>query len=151
MEVLFKPSVLWFFVSLIFFVGELFNAGFIIFFFGIGALFVSIASLVFDLSINVQFGIFIIVSTASLFFFRSRITSAFKGDKEENKESFDDLIGEKAVVVKKIVPGLGGKVFFRGSNWEADSKFEIDKDEPVKIVEKNSIKLIVEPFEEKEI
>ena len=70
--------------------------------------------------------------------------------KDTPGDGFEGLKGEKAIVSKDILPGLGGKVFFRGCEWEADSEFEIKKEVQVVIKDSKSIKLIVEPILKKE-
>ena len=52
-------------------------------------------------------------------------------------------VGQRAVVKEKILPKLGGKVEFHGSNWEARADQEIAEGTVVEIIGKDNITLKV--------
>ncbi len=152
MEIFFKAEVLWVAAGLFFFIAELITPGFIVIFFGFGALFVALLCFLVDISLNVQLTCFLLFSLLLLFFLRSKVKSVFTGNRDNFTEGYvEDITGEKAVVVKKIEPATGGKVFFRGTEWEADSDSVIEADESVIITGRKSIRLVVKPTNKTEV
>ena len=70
--------LIWFLVGLPFFIAEMAIPGFILFFFGIGAWFVSIVTAIFpEISFNKQILLFSISSIGSLVLLRSYLKSVF--------------------------------------------------------------------------
>ncbi|MCB9480547.1 MAG: hypothetical protein H6680_01805 [Desulfobacteraceae bacterium] len=146
-----KPEVLWFITGLVMLVAELITPGFIIIFFGFGAWGVAIICLVFDISLDAQLSVFLVLSLLLLFLLRKKLSSVFTGTRQDvSDEGADDIIGEKAVASTDISPVSGGKVAFRGADWAADSDFEIKQGENVIITGRKSIRLIVQPFKKEE-
>lgn len=142
------PQVIWFVVGLILLVIEFATPGIIIIFFGVGAWIVALVCLFFDISLNVQLLIFIVSSVVLLATLRKRLKQIFQlqappGDSEEIKE----FVGQRAIVSREIKPKLKGKVEFRGSYWDAEADQPIGVGEPVEIVDKKNITLIVKPLD----
>ncbi|MGM0417447.1 MAG: NfeD family protein [Thermodesulfobacteriota bacterium] len=147
-----KPEILWFVAGFLLFAGELLTSGFIILFFGLGALVTAFICFFFDISLNIQLSLFLFSSILLLFLLRKKLSFVFTGDSSNSstREIEDDFTGKNAVVLKDIKPGFTGKVSFRGSEWSAKSETYLKSGEPVVITGKQSIKLIVEPFKKKE-
>jgi len=142
-----KPELFWFLFGLVMLLSEFAMPGLIIFFFGIGAWFVSVTCFLVDISINTQLSIFLISSVMLILFLRKRLKTIFMGrttSRDTTHEELDGFVGEKAIVTKQIAPNIQGRVEFHGSNWDAESDEFIEEGTTVKIVGKNSITFRVE-------
>jgi len=141
-----KPELIWFLVGLVLLVLELVTPGLIIGFFGIGAWIVGIVCLTTEISTNTQLLIFIAASVLSLLLLRKWLKGVFlghAGSKQDLTHDLEEFIGQRAVVKEKIVPKLGGKVEFHGSNWEARADEQIEQGTVVEIIGKENITLKV--------
>ena len=141
-----RPELIWFLVGLVLLILEFALPGLIIFFFGVGAWIVALICLVTDIGINTQLIIFIICSVLSLLILRRWLKGVFLGHtglKQDLKKNLEGFVGQRAVVREKIVPKLGGKVEFHGTNWEAHADQEIAEGTVVEIVGKDNITLKV--------
>jgi len=140
-----SPEVIWFVVGLILILLEFALPGLITVFFGIGAWIVALICLVVPIPLNTQLFIFIILSILSLMFlrkwFRNLIAKRTKDSVETDED--DEFFGHEALVVEKIMPKKLGRVEFRGSTWNAESRETIHPGKSVKIVGKKNITLIV--------
>lgn len=142
-------SLIWLIVGIVLLLAEVIMPGFIIFFFGIGALITSLSAYIFNIeSVNIQIIIFIVSSLLSLILLRKFFGKLFRGKVDSLKELKDEYIGKRAIVVHEIKPNsLKGKIEFNGTLWEADSDFFIDKDSVVEITGRRDLTLIVKPVE----
>ncbi|MCP4613605.1 MAG: NfeD family protein [Planctomycetes bacterium] len=141
-----QPEIIWFLVGLVLLIFEFILPGLIIAFFGVGAWVVALVCLITDIGINTQLIIFIIASVLSLLCLRKWLKGIFlghTGSKQNLKEKLDEFVGQKAVVKKKIVPKVGGKVEFHGTNWLAQADEEIAEGVMVEIISKDNITLKV--------
>ena len=141
-----KPEVVWFLIGLVLLVMEFVLPGLIIAFFGVGAWVVALVCLITDIGINTQLAIFIVCSVLSLLVLRRWVKGIFlghAGSRQDLKQNLEEFIGQRAVVKEKIVPKLGGKVEFHGTDWEARSDEEITEGTVVEIVGKDNITLRV--------
>jgi len=153
MEFEISNSVLvWFGVAIALFLVEIAVPGFILMFFGVGALLTSIlvAFGIID-SLFAQLLVFIISSLLSLIGFRMIWKGDLRGDVSHERkpgESMDDVKGKKARVLSDIRPGdIGGKVELFGTVWEAESDFIIDEGKIVEIIGRDNLVLKVKPLE----
>jgi len=141
-----KPEIIWFLIGLVLLVMEFVLPGLIIAFFGVGAWVVALVCLITDIGINTQLAIFIVCSVLSLLVLRRWVKGIFlghAGSRQDLKQNLEEFIGQRAVVKEKIVPKLGGKVEFHGTDWEARSDEEITEGTVVEIVGKDNITLRV--------
>ena len=141
-----KPEVIWFLAGLALLILEFALPGLIIFFFGVGACVVAVVCLITEISLNVQLIIFIGSSVLSLLLLRKWLKGVFLGhtaSKQDLKENLEEFVGQRAVVKEKILPKAGGKVEFRGTNWEAQAEEEIAEGTVVEIIGKDNITLKV--------
>jgi membrane protein implicated in regulation of membrane protease activity len=144
-----EPELIWFLVGLVLLIMEFALPGLIIGFFGVGAWIVAIVCLFSAYvtgSINAQLIIFIISSVLSLLCLRKWLKGVFlghTGSKQDLKQNLEEFVGQRAVVKEKIVPKLGGKVEFHGTNWEANADEEIETGTTVEIIGKDNITLKV--------
>lgn len=142
----------WFLLGIFFLAVEITHYGFIFFFFGIGAFLTAIISWIgITNSITVQLIFFILTSLITLFVFRRKLSSVFKGKvtgKMKPGDDIDNIAGERAIVKVRIGPNsLNGKVEFHGTLWEAQSDYVIEKDSVVEIVGRDNLTLKVKPVE----
>lgn len=146
-EILLSKEVIWFGIGLILFLLEFIFPGLVLLFFGVGAWVTSIAAYLFDINLNAQLILFIISSLISLAALRKLLRKKYieNGDLA-NDILEDEYVGKTAVAITAIPAGGKGKVEFKGSNWEALSDSDIALGDTVKIIDINSIKLIVTPI-----
>ncbi|HRE40423.1 MAG TPA: NfeD family protein [Ignavibacteria bacterium] len=142
-------SLVWFIVGIILLLSELIIPGFVIFFFGIGALVTSLIIFFVGIeSVPIQILIFLLSSILSLVLLRKYFSKLFKGKVDNKEELKDEFLGKKCLVINEIKPNsLKGKVELNGAIWEADSEFFIERGVTVEIIGRNNITLIVKPVE----
>ncbi|MBI5214766.1 MAG: NfeD family protein [Ignavibacteriae bacterium] len=148
MNTFLTSALFWFLLGIFFLLVEIYNYGFIFFFFGIGAFIVAMITWIGIIdSLTVQILMFLIISLVSLVFFRNTLSDTFKGKifgKLKPGQSFDDIKGEKAIVLSKIEPNkLDGKVEYHGTVWYAQSDEILEKGHVVEIVERVDLTLKV--------
>lgn len=143
MESFLSAAVIWFILGFVLLLLELAAPGFILFFFGLGAWVVALATLLFDISLNVQLLIFLISSITSVFLFRKWIRKKLGYKKAAKDILKDEIIGRTAKAETLISPNQQGKVYFRGTSWSASSTDVINEGEEVIIIGNDSIVLIV--------
>jgi len=113
-----KPELIWFLLGLALLITEFAMPGLIVFFFGVGACIVAIVCLLSSYvagSINTQLIIFIGSSVASLLLLRRWLKGIFLGhtvSKQDLRQNLEEFVGQRAVVVDKIVPKAGCKAHF---------------------------------------
>ena len=146
MENFMEPWVLWTVIGLGFLLLEFVLPGLIIFFFGLGALFVGLLCGVTDLSLNMQLLCFLVSSALFLFLLRRWVSSVFSGfvlTGNSESVSSDEFVGDHGVVVEPIQASKRGKIELNGSNWNAESDESIDTGERVEVISRSSLVLRV--------
>lgn len=136
----------WLIIAGLFFVGEIATVGFLIFWFGIGALIAMIVSF-FTSNIIIQTTIFVISSTI-LIFATKPFVKKFADVKKTNTNVYS-IIGKKALVIKTIGPIHSvGQIKINGEVWTAESENNqvIDEGSEVEILEIKGVKAIVKPI-----
>ena len=136
----------WLIIAGLFFVGEIATVGFLIFWFGIGALIAMIVSF-FTSNIIIQTTIFVISSTI-LIFETKPFVKKFADVKKTNTNVYS-IIGKKALVIKTIDPIHSvGQIKINGEVWTAESENNqvIDEGSEVEILEIKGVKAIVKPI-----
>ena len=134
---------IWLIISGAFFIGEIVTAGFLLFWFGIGALIAMISSF-FTSNVIIQTVIFLITSTLLLLITKPFVKK-FTNVKNTKTNAFS-IIGKKAVVTNDIDPIQGkGQIKVGSETWSAESKDQskITKDTEVEIVNITGVKAIV--------
>lgn len=127
-----RDYLLWFIIGGVFIITEIFVPGFVLIWFGIGAIIAGFSALL-GASQPFQIAIFFVISIASLV-----ITKVFmkkKEEKETYKVGAERLVGKTAFVTKTIIPGNFGEVKIEGELWIAQANEKIRYDEKV-IIEK---------------
>ena len=136
----------WLIIAGLFFVGEIATVGFLIFWFGIGALIAMIVSF-FTSNIIIQTTIFVISSTI-LIFATKPFVKKFADVKKTNTNVYS-IIGKKALEIKTIDPIHSvGQIKINGEVWTAESENNqvIDEGSEVEILEIKGVKAIVKPI-----
>ena len=143
MELLLQTPVIWFIIGFILLILEFVLPGLILFFFGVGAWFVAILSLFIDMSLNTQLIVFVITSVITILLLRKWVGKMLYGKKQPSELLEDEFLGKTARSETSISPGEDGKVFFKGTSWQASSEDWIGPGENVIITDTDSIILIV--------
>lgn len=134
----------WVIIAGLFFILEMATVGFLVFWFGIGALFAMIVSL-FTSNIAIQTAVFVISSTILLFFTRSFVNKFSKKEDTVQTNAYS-IIGKRGIVIKDINPVSGeGQIKVGTEVWSAKSKDEvkIEKGIEVEVLEINGVKAVV--------
>jgi inner membrane protein len=118
---------MWLAAGLVLVVAELATpGGFVIIFFGIGALAVgALALLGVVTSVPLQFLWFSVLSVASLAFLRGRVQSRIQ---TPPSSTVDSLVGVVAMVQDQMAPRAIGRVEVRGSMWAARNTSNVTLD-----------------------
>lgn len=134
---------IWLILAGIFFIGEIATTGFLVFWFGVGAL-LAMASSFFTSSIILQTVIFIISSTI-LILVTKPFVKKFVDIKTTNTNAYS-IIGKNALVIKEIDPiHSTGQIKVDGEVWSAENQNSevIPKGSEVKVIAIEGVKAIV--------
>lgn len=141
--------ITWLVILGVMIIAELATMGLTTIWFAGGALVAFIAALL-GAPVPAQIVLFFAVSFVLLFCTRPLVKKSFNVKRE--KTNAESLIGEQAVVLEPISNiAATGQVQIRGQEWSArtmDSGLQIPKDEIVRIVAIEGVKLIVEKIVE---
>ena len=133
----------WLIVAGICLVIEIATVGFLVFWFGIGALFAMITSF-FTNNLIIQTVVFILSSTVLLFFTRPFVNKF--SPKEKVKTNAFSIIGKKGIVTQTINPITGeGQVKIGSEVWSAKSSedVKIEKGLEIEVLDIDGVKAIV--------
>ena len=133
----------WLIVAGICLVIEIATVGFLVFWFGIGALFAMITSFFTD-NLIIQTVVFILSSTVLLFFTRPFVNKF--SPKEKVKTNALSIIGKKGIVTQTINPITGeGQVKIGSEVWSAKSSedVKIEKGLEVEVLDIDGVKAVV--------
>lgn len=144
MDNFFTAPVIWFIVGFAFLMLEFVVPGLILFFFAVGAWVVAILLLFTDLSINAQLIIFLATSVVTILLFRKWVKTILWQRKHSTELMEDEFLGKTGKAETIIAPGKNGKVYFKGTSWDACSQDVIEAGELVTIIGNDSILLIVQ-------
>lgn len=136
---------LWLIVAGVFFILEIATVGFLVFWFGIGALLALVVSLFTD-NLIIQTTVFVISSGLLVFLTRPFVNKFAKTDKVETNAF--SIIGKTGLVIEEIDPVLGiGQIKVNGEIWSARSEDDITikKGTQVEIHAIDGVKAIVTP------
>ena len=138
-------KMIWLFIAIIFAVAEMTTVTLTLVWFSISAIIMIFLSSIIE-NIVVQIVIYGILSTSML------VIATKKFVKEDENYKYDTnlqaILNEKAIV-KEDIPNIGtGLVVVRGEEWSAVSLNNeyIEKDEYVRVVKIEGVKLIVEKY-----
>ena len=138
-------AFLWSLLGVILIASEMIIPGFVIFFFGAGAVITGIASLLLPpvaSSFALQGLLWAGASVFSLLFLRRRFSRIFRGT-VLNKTTDAD-VGNSAVVSERITPESPGRVRYMGTTWRAISYTEtFEPGASVEILREDKLTLVV--------
>ena len=137
---------IWSLLGVLLIISEFFIPGFVIFFFGAGALLNGLLTTLLPV-LRPQFAIQIIIwlafSGVSLFGLRKYLSKVFKGRLLGSRDELE-FTGRQVEVIKQIRPDKPGRVRFAGTTWKAISYDETLKTgEKVEILEKKNLTFVV--------
>ena len=135
---------IWLITAGIFFIIEIITTGFLVFWFGIGALITMIFSF-FIPNVYIQSVIFIVSSTL-LMFFTKPLVNKFLNNKKTVATNANSIIGKKGIVIKEINSILGtGQIKINGEVWSAKTESDeiIPENSEVEVIEINGVKAVV--------
>ena len=146
MDILSILPYLWGIGGILLILSEFFIPGFVIFFFGAGALLNALLiALIPPLKSNIllQVLIWLAASGLSLFGLRRYFAKIFKGRLVDAGNS-SDFSGQKALVIEDIGPDKPGRIRFQGTSWKAFSYDEsLKAGEKVEILKKENLTFVV--------
>lgn len=138
---------IWLIIAGVCFIIEMMTVGFLVFWFGIGALLTMIISLIFPDNLILQATIFVISSTLLIFLTKPLVKKISKSDKKVATNAYS-IIGKKGIVTQDINPTFGiGQIKVAGEVWSAKTSdgSTIEKGTQVEIIKIDGVKAIVEP------
>lgn len=139
----------WLIVAGIFFIGEIFTAGFLVFWVGLGAILAMITSFFTD-SLIIQTAVFVVSSGLLLFLTRPFVNKYVAKDQDDVVTNAKSIIGRKAIVTEDIDPLKSvGLVKVGEEVWSAisDTQNLIPKGTKVEILDIDGVKVVVKPDE----
>lgn len=135
----------WLIIGILLMIGEVVTPGFVLFFFGIAALLLSLlTALLPGLNPYLQAILFSLFSFGSIFFCRRALKNIFKGKTLGTNGTLpSEFIGKTATVIERITPARPGKVEFNGANWKAKSDEILEPHATVTITAQENLTLTV--------
>ncbi len=148
----FNPQLIWFLIGLALVLFEFMAPGIILVFFGLGAWTAAISTWV-GLTTGWTASVLVFVVSSIIYlvllrrWFKARFIG-FEGDPQNPQENIDEFQGQIVLVTRSIGPDSDdGQVEFKGAPWTARSKSIIAEGQKARIMEIDSITLIVEPVD----
>ncbi len=143
-----SPALLWLIVGLLFVFFEIFVPGFVLAFFGGGALIVALTTwLGWTLGLTSQVIVFLMSSLVLLFSLRRFFTRIFSGREDTEGDTINFKVEKGAVVtvLETIDPSKGkGRVRYQGSEWKATASSVIPAGDSARVSGMNNLTIEVE-------
>lgn len=139
---------IWLIAAGVFFVGEIFTAGFLIFWLGFGALIAMIVSF-FTTNLIIQMSIFVLTSGLLIFATKPLVNKIVK--KDVVPTNVYSVVGKKAIVTEEINWATGkGQIKSEGEVWSAKTteNVNIPVGSEVEIISIEGVKAYVKPIKE---
>ncbi len=142
-------AAIWLLFGIFLVFSEFIIPGFVILFFGVGAILTAGLVQCLDVPMWGQIAFFVVTSLLALILGRKIFKLTFKGKVIQCADASVDLdsngmVGQIGTVTDDICPPLSGRVFVRGSDWTAVSDNQISKGARVRVTQCNNITLTVE-------
>ena len=133
---------IWIIAGIVLTVSEFVIPGFVVCFFGVGAIFTGLLLWLFS-GIGLTWQIVIFVAASLIFTLVGRRIFHGKRAGDIDDVDQDDFSGEIAVVTEAVSPNHPGKVEFRGSYWTALADAELAVGTTVRIIKRENLTLTV--------
>lgn len=136
----------WAIVAGIFFIGEIFTAGFLIFWLGVAALITMLLSFITS-NIIIQTAVFVISSGLFLFLTKPFVDKYITKNKDSIATNAFSLIGKTGIVTKEMNSTSFGQVKVGEEIWTAISENAnpIAESSEIEVVKIDGVKLVVKP------
>ena len=138
---------IWLIIAGVCFVIEMMTVGFLVFWFGIGALLTMIVSLIFPDNIVLQTTVFVVSSTSLIFLTKPLAKKLAKSGKKVATNAYS-VIGKKGIVIQDINETHGvGQIKVAGEVWSAKTSdgSTIEKGTQIEVIKIDGVKAVVEP------
>lgn len=139
---------LWLIIAGIFLIAEIFTAGFLIFWVGIGALFAMLVSFFTD-NLLIQTAVFVFASAVLILLTRPFVKKYVAKDQDDVVTNAQAIVGKTGFVTQDISKIKGAGLVKIGEEvWSAISRDteEIKKGTEIKVLAIDGVKLVVEPI-----
>lgn len=136
----------WLIIALALFVIEILTPGFVIMWFGVGALVAALLSIFRIESLTIQIVSFVVVSLVLVILSRTIFKNVFIKNSPDMKTNADVVLGKIGIVTDEIDNNLStGRILIEGQDWSArsDDSSVIAKDEKIVIIKWVGATLIV--------
>ena len=138
---------IWLIIAGICFIIEIFTVGFLVFWFGIGALISMVVSFFCPGDYVLQTSVFVITSTLLIFLTKPLVNKFTKKDKDkELSTNANSIIGKKGIVIQDINPIHGiGQIKISSEVWSAKTSDDsiIKKGTEIEVTEISGVKAVV--------
>ncbi len=138
---------IWLIIAGVCFIIEMITVGFLVFWFGIGALLTMIVSLIFPDNLILQATTFVVSSTLLIFLTKPLVNKLSKSDKKVATNAYS-VIGKKGIVTQDINEAHGiGQIKVSGEVWSAKTTdgSTIEKGTQIEVTKIDGVKAVVEP------
>ena len=142
-----SPVWIWLYVGAFLMLAELISPGFVVFFFGLAAVTVSVLKWIFpSLPLWGQLAAFSVLSIFYLLVLRRYIKSVFMGAKDESASIDNEYVGRVGRVVAGIRPEVPGRILLGDAEWAAQAATRLETGTEVRVVAQENLTLRVEPI-----
>ena len=138
---------IWLIIAGVCFIIEMITVGFLVFWFGVGALLTMIVSLIFPDNLILQATVFVVSSTLLIFLTKPLVDKLQKSDKKVVTNAYS-VIGKKGIVTQDINESHGvGQIKVAGEVWSAKTTdgSTIEKGTQIEVIKIDGVKAVVEP------
>ena len=142
-----SPVWIWLYVGAFLMLAELISPGFVMFFFGLAAVTVSVLMWIFpSLPLWGQLAAFSVLSIFYLLVLSRYIKSVFMGAKDESPSIDNEYVGRVGRVVAEIRPEVPGRILLGDAEWAAQAATRLETGTEVWVVAQENLALRVEPI-----
>ena len=138
---------IWLIIAGVAFIAEIFTSGFLVFWFGIGALISLVVSFFCPGDYVLQTSVFVITSTLLIFLTKPLVNKFTKKDKnKEYSTNAYSIVGKKGIVVQDINPVHGvGQIRVANETWSAKTSDDsvLEKGSHIEVTEIQGVKAVV--------
>ena len=135
---------IWLFLGALLMLAELASPGFVIFFFGLGAMTVAAFKwLLPTLSISWQLALFSVFSIVYLVLLRRWIKSVFMGETDDSQHLQSEYVGRIGKVIAATSADVPGRIVVGDAEWAAVSEQPIPEGTTVKVVRQKNLTFTV--------